>query len=393
MSISKRRLKSGQIVYDVQEYVGFTLDGKRDRKKVTCNSLREAKVERAKLVAMRDARRNRSGRCTFGQYVDQWWWPSTSGLAASTRDTYEKELRLRLRPAFSGIDMRDITRPMIQRMVGSCGTRRVAEKALGTLRTIMNQAVGDGLMASNPACAAYDMPPIGRRRDNGLVITTFGAMRPLLAALGDYVAVDGGFCRVLAVTGLLMGLRPEERYGLDWSDVDARRRMCHVRRAYLSVSRREGSHDEKGTKTAGSMRDVPIPDDVCRMLIEYQRRDGTVRMGPVLVGSGGQRIPPATAKRRWARFLSWCDETGRDVPHVTIENCRHSFATSYLHAGGRVEDLSRMLGHSDIVTTYRRYVRPSTDDLSRGIMEHVPTMLDDVQGDNRDIPSVAHGTA
>ncbi|OUO95393.1 hypothetical protein C2L80_01405 [Rubneribacter badeniensis] len=46
---------------------------------------------------------------------------------------------------------------------------------------------------------------------------------------------------------------------------------------------------------------------------------------------------------------------------------RHSFATSYLHAGGGVEDLSRILGHSDINTTYRRYVRPNVEDLRRGM--------------------------
>ncbi len=46
---------------------------------------------------------------------------------------------------------------------------------------------------------------------------------------------------------------------------------------------------------------------------------------------------------------------------------RHSFATSYLHAGGNIEDLSRILGHSDINTTYRRYVRPSVDDLAIGM--------------------------
>lgn len=46
---------------------------------------------------------------------------------------------------------------------------------------------------------------------------------------------------------------------------------------------------------------------------------------------------------------------------------RHSFATSYLHAGEGVEDLSRILGHSDINTTYRRYVRPNVEDLRRGM--------------------------
>lgn len=39
--------------------MGFTREGNRDRKSVTCRTMAEAKREQAKLVAMRDARRNR----------------------------------------------------------------------------------------------------------------------------------------------------------------------------------------------------------------------------------------------------------------------------------------------------------------------------------------------
>ena len=368
MSISRRRLKDGTTVYDVREYVGFTIDGRRDRKSVTCRTLRAAKVERAKLVALRDARRNRSGRCTFGEYVDRWWWPTTSGLAASTRDTYERELRLRLRPAFDGVDMRDMTRPMVQRMIDGCATRKVAEKALGLLGTILRQAMGDGLVTSNVAAARYSMPPDGRHRDNGVVITTFGGMGPLVSALRSYASQDGGFCLVLALLGLLMGLRPEERYGLDWEDVDLPSGMCRIRRAYLMVSSAEGTHELKGPKTELSRRDVPVPPDVADALAAMPGD----HMGPVLTGSGGGRVSPSTARHRWKRFLLWCDEGGLDVPQVTVENMRHSFATSYLHAGGRVEDLSRILGHSDIITTYRRYVRPGGSDTARGMAGVVP---------------------
>lgn len=368
MSISKRRLSDGTTVYDVREYVGFTLDGKRDRKSVTCRTLRAAKAEQAKLIAMRDSRRGRSGRCTFADYVDRWWWPSTASLAASTRDTYEREVRLRLRPAFGGTDMRDITRPMVQRMVDGCGTKKVAEKALGVLGTILRQAMGDGLVDRNVAAARYSMPPDGRKRDNGLVLTTFGAMSPLVSALRRYAEVDDGFCLRLALLGLLMGMRPEERYGLDWEDVDLAGHVCHIHQAYLMVSRREGVHDLKEPKTELSRRDVPMPDDVADAL----RYAPGAHSGPVLVGAGGGRVSPSTARHRWSRFLGWCDAEGIDVPHVTIENQRHSFATSYLHAGGRVEDLSRILGHADIVTTYRRYVRPGYEDAARGVGGIVP---------------------
>lgn len=375
MGITPRKLKSGKTVYDVREDVGFTLDGKRDRPSVSCATLKEAKIEQAKLISLRDARRNRSGRCTFGQYVDMWYWASTTNLAASTRDTYEKELRLRLRPAFENVDIRDINRPMVQRMVDGCKTKRVAEKALGTLKTILNQAIGDGLLQSNPAMAAYKMPPAGKARDNGVVITTFEEMIPLLQALTDYSVVDDGFCRVLGALGLLMGLRPEERYGLDWRDIDFKQGICHIRQAYVSVSAREGGQDLKAPKTALSERVLPVPADLLSMLTEYRERGDVSRIGAVLEGATGARVSPSTAQHRWARFLKWCSENDKISPLVTIENCRHSYATSYLHAGGNVEDLSRLLGHSNIMTTFKRYVRPSHSDLARGVSDIVPRLL------------------
>lgn len=89
--------------------------------------------------------------------------------------------------------------------------------------------------------------------------------------------------------------------------------------------------------------------------------------GPFITGADGKHISPSTAQKRWRAFLRWCDTEKRNVPHVTIKNMRHSFATSFLHAGGNIEDLSRILEHGDINTTHRRYVRPNVDDLRRGM--------------------------
>ena len=65
----------------------------------------------------------------------------------------------------------------------------------------------------------------------------------------------------------------------------------------------------------------------------------------------------------WNRYLKEHPE----LPRVTLENMRHSFATACLHAGMNVEDLSRMLGHSDINTTYRRYVKPDLANIRAGL--------------------------
>lgn len=366
MAVTERALADGTIVYDVREYVGFTREGKPDRTGVTCRTRAEAKVEQAKLIAMRDGMRNRSGRCTFGQYVDRVFWPACAGLEASSRATYERELRLRLRPAFENVDIRDIDRPRIQRMVDGCATESVARKAVGLLKTVLNEAKGDGLILSNPAEARFRMPPPGRRRDNGVVVTTFQAMSPLLAAVEDYG--EDSVMKV-AFLGLLMGLRPEERYGMDDADVDAAAGTVLVRQAYTPSSAAEGGNNLKGTKTERGTRLLPMTGPLLRRLPLLARNPG----GPFVLGAAGGRISPSTAQHRWARFLRWCSETGRDVPPVTIENMRHSFATSYLHAGGSVADLSVILGHADINTTLRRYVRPGGADVARG-MGAVPSI-------------------
>ena len=345
----------------MREYVGFTLDGHRDRECVTCLTRKDAEREQARMIAMRDARRNRSGRCTFGQYVDRLYWPSTSSLSPTSRDTYRRELEKRLLPELENVDIRDIDRLRLQKIVDGCATEAVARKCIGVAKTILNEAKGDQLITFNPAEARFKMPPKGRKRDNGIVITTFEAMRPLIDAIDAY----GSECiEKIAMTGLHMGLRPEERYGLDLEDVRTDRELVRVQQAYVAASQEEGGRQLKDTKTELSTRDVPMPKS---LVPRMERLAPPGSSGPFITGADGKRISPSTAQKRWKAFLRWCDENGIDVPHVTIENMRHSFATSYLHAGGNIEDLSRILGHSDINTTYRRYVRPNVDDLRRGM--------------------------
>ena len=367
MSITKRKRKDGTTVYEVREYVGFTLDGKRDRKSVTCRTKRQAELEQAKLVAMRDAKRNRSGRMTFGDYVERHWWPVKSRtLAHSTLDGYDRDLRLRLLPAFRDVDIREIDRTRIQRMVDTCPTYKVARNALDTLRTVLNSALGDRLIDANPTRAQYAMPPKSPPADCGAVITRFEDMAPVLDALRAYSDAnpkDGPSCEMVALTGLLMGMRPGERMGLSWSDFSEDFTFVHVSHSYTEASAKNGGHEYKGTKTAVSTRTLPVPAYAGQRLAQL----GAGKSGPMVPAPDGGWMCANTIRSRWARFLAWCASEGRGVPRLTLESMRHSFATSYLHAGGQVEDLSRILGHSDINTTYRRYVRPSVDDLARGM--------------------------
>jgi integrase len=69
-------------------------------------------------------------------------------------------------------------------------------------------------------------------------------------------------------------------------------------------------------------------------------------------------MTPERAQKTMQRF------TGEnDVPKITCHSLRHSFATAAIRSGAPVELVSKMLGHTNITTTYNRYVRPLQDDL------------------------------
>ena len=352
MAITERTLKDGTTVYDVRCYMGYTADGKLDRRSVTVRTKRAAQLEESKMLAERDAKRGRSGKMTLSQYIDFHYWPVASKrLAATSLDTYEKEIRLRIKPNLGNVDIRDIDRTNIQRMLNRVQTETVARKCLGVLKTVLNEAKGDGLILSNPAIAKYAMPPKGSKRDNGVVLTSFDQIGAYLKT----VSQNGSECvQRIAFTGLLCGLRPEERYALNWDDFDVENGTITVDSAYVIASRKHGGTQEKETKTEKSTRVIPMHPDFKEWLESLERSDGAF-----ITGADGGRISPSTAQKRWKRFLT----DNPSIPQVTIENMRHSFATAYLAAGGRIEALSKMLGHSNIQTTINRYYRPDIETL------------------------------
>ena len=56
------------------------------------------------------------------------------------------------------------------------------------------------------------------------------------------------------------------------------------------------------------------------------------------------------------QYKGWCKR--HDLPHVPARNLRRSWATNALAAGADIAIVSKMLGHSDIKTTAKYYLKP-----------------------------------
>lgn len=137
------------------------------------------------------------------------------------------------------------------------------------------------------------------------------------------------------------GLRTEEGYGLEWGDLDLRRGVLHVERGLQWVA---GHEAVVPPKTELSRRTLPLPRFAVKRLRELRPREGGRLIGTL--------TPPQAARQ----YASWCKR--HNLPHVPARNLRHSWATNTLAAGADIAIVSKMLGHSDIKTTAKYYLKP-----------------------------------
>ena len=67
------------------------------------------------------------------------------------------------------------------------------------------------------------------------------------------------------------------------------------------------------------------------------------------------------------RFTAGSYPDGEPLPRVTMASLRHSFATACVNEGMEVSKLSRIMGHADVKTTMRYYVRQKLGDLKAAV--------------------------
>jgi len=140
--------------------------------------------------------------------------------------------------------------------------------------------------------------------------------------------VSGARLHCLVCLLLDTGLRISEALGLTREDLDLDNLVLKVR--------------GKGMKH----RLVPISEEMRRLLWRYsQKRDSLL-----FLTKYGTPLSPRDVLRDLKKLANRLGITGvRMSPHTL----RHTFAVSYLRAGGNLFYLSRILGHADINTTQR----------------------------------------
>jgi integrase len=235
--------------------------------------------------------------------------------------------------ALDQISRRDLDRWLVELQEAGTGPRR-ANMALARLRTIFRLAEEEGLIADNPARlvrslreprAAID--PLTSRETEALL----RAARP---------GTERAFVAIL----LLAGLRPSEALGLQWRDVDLRRKVISVRRGRTRWG-------DGMTKTQASEREVDV---VARLALELDQLSDLRRAGDyVFTGVRGAGLDWNNFRQRnWRRLLRVAGVRMRP-PY----QCRHTYAASLLADGANPHYVAHQMGHSTLAMVIRHYAR------------------------------------
>lgn len=273
---------------------------------------------------------------TLGSYSVRWL--SDRELKPTTRELYERLLRVRILPTLGSMRLRDITPADVRHWHAGLGTATPTARshAYGLLRSVLATAVTDDLIAANP-CHIRGAATVDRVRK--IEPASLADLEVLVTAMPEQY-------RALTLLAAWCGLRFGELTELRRRDLDLTAGLLRVRRGVVRVS---GEILVGTPKSAAGVRDVAIPPHLLP-LIEKHLGDhaGPGRDGLLFPAANGGHLARSTLYRAYGAAR---DVAGR--PDLRWHDLRHTGAVLAASTGATLAELMSRLGHSTVRAALR----------------------------------------
>jgi integrase len=312
-------------------------------------------------------------RQTLGSYlVDDWLPAKRAQLAASTWESYRRNIRLHIVPRIGGVQLSQVDGVVLDRLYADllAEGRHLGHQSPGlgnrTVRyisTILSGSFDDAVkskrMAVNPVSQVTGLPSASEARAPEMRTWSGAQVRQFLKLCeGDRYYYPFAF---LALTGCRRG----EALGVRWADIDWARKTVAIRQTVIPLTKASGVGREgrilPRTKTDRA-RVVELDAATVAMLRTWRARQAEERL---MMGSGfqdndlvfcrpdGAPYMPESFSKTFDRRLRQPRYT--ELPTLRLHDLRHTWATLALAAGVDVTIGARRLGHGSPATTWATY--------------------------------------
>lgn len=359
--------------------IGFKDAAGKQRWRTVEGGITAARAMRDELLSQR-ARGDRvsnNGRLRFSEAAERWLDGPVTDLRPATRHCYRNAVEQHLAVRFATRRLDAITPDDLAELVRQLRASGLAESTIVIVVGVANRiyryaARRLGWVGVNPVSLMLSSerpkPSHGQRRR----IFEGGELEQTIAAADEPY-------RTLFTVAALTGARLSELLGLTWAKV----RIGQQDDAEIEFA---SQVDRRGnlapTKTEGSARTVPIPQQLARILGEHKLRSRytgpanfvfcTRTARPFSQRNVGRALRAAQVKATNEKgeptfsMLHAVDDRGNPlpVPHGAVPSMhsfRHTVASRALLAGESVDEVAFLLGHRDANVTRAVYLRELSD--------------------------------
>lgn len=185
-----------------------------------------------------------------------------------------------------------------------------------------------------------------------------------------YYAKNSNLYELIEVA-LSTGMRSGELRGLCWSDIDFKNKTLHIKH---SLNYYGNEHVLGLPKTKTSIRDIPMLDNVERILKNIKKEQSKARMklgenwkeregleNLVFTTGCGGPLNRALLAKEMNRIIKRIQNDKPEFEHISPHTFRHTFATRCIEAGMSPQVLKTILGHSKLSQTMDLYAHVLQD--------------------------------
>lgn len=289
---------------------------------------------------------------------------------------WEQQIAKRIFEYFEDIDIEDVNDVRLNRFFsfirfksdGSLYSDKYIKAVYSLVKAVYKKSMLKGYISMNPF--EYDFKrPRGNVPEAKERLVSREDLKALFKILPKYPLLN-----VVVPVLFLTGMRIGELLGLFWTDIDFEQQIIHIRRAVVDnfVELPGNKIVQRGvilssTKTAGSIRDIPVSGQVIVLLRNWliyrdlpenrkwrERIENNSNLNLVFPNALGKLINYNTLYINLKDILK---ENHLDHCNILFHKLRHNYATDLLAAGVDIDVVSKLLGHKNIETTANIYVK------------------------------------